>query len=241
MIGSTRGYFFDYLTRLGSAWIGWGRWFNRESCQKRWSECDNVFLRVRKRQLILYYAYTFHPHSLDPLTPPSSHCFPINSKAEINRDFTTSHFIGDGSSGAGRLSWLQKEEKNIQHTPDIRRVWRMMEWKMFFFFYFLLLPFNFYAPEYFHLTIFCCRCMNVSMAKRIGWVLIYHCLIISPLFSLSSRFKSISVCVWAPDPSVIAIWCFSLGFVLLPCTSCCRFFPAAAVIVVSLLFSRIAF
>lgn len=148
MIGSTRGYFFDYLTRLGSAWIGWGRWFNRESCQKRWSECDNVFLRVRKRQLILYYAYTFHPHSLDPLTPPSSHCFPINSKAEINRDFTTSHFIGDGSSGAGRLSWLQKEERtyNTHQIYDVCGGW--WNGKCFFFLLFAA-PLQFLRPGIF--------------------------------------------------------------------------------------------
>lgn len=138
-------------------------------------------------------------------------------------------FIGDGSSG--RLSWLRMEKGTQTHTRT--RVMWMMEWKMFS--NFSSFARNFYASKNFHLTtrlVFFSAsiCTNVPFRWRIGWILIYHCLIISPLFCLSSRFKSISL---RRDCYLM----FFSGFALPSSTSCCRY----AVVVVSLLFSGVAF
>lgn len=110
----------------------------------------------------------------------------------MNRDFMTRAFYG------GSMGHLVANER--------RRNTQFMRASVGY-----SIPFDFYAPEncsltIFPLTIFSLACM---FGWRIGWVLIYHCLIISPLFS-RLVLKALHP-FWAS--LVIAFWCFfSAGF-----------------------------
>lgn len=170
----------------------WGRDFKRGNCHVRGAIMH--FGGCERAIDLMAYICIYNLHA--SLFPP-----PGKQKIRINRDFTTSHFIGDG-----RLSIeLIAKEKN---APRTCRWWNGKCVVRF------LSPFGFHRAGKSLLPVFSAAFSTWRIRRRIGWVLIYHCLIISPRFSLSSRFKSFSPCLSIPCDCYLM---FFSGFSLFPC------------------------